>query len=378
MHHPIVIVGAGLGGLTAARVLHLHGLAPVVLEADADRAARTQGGMLDIHADTGQLALRSAGLFDDFAARTHAGGEAMRILDRTGKVWRETPDPGTFDRPEIDRGVLRDLLLDSLPDDMVRWGAKVVEVAESGAGQHRVALADGTTITTDLLIGADGAWSKVRPLVSTSRPEYTGISFVETRLHDVDARHPAQAEAMGGGMLFALGGATGILGHREPGGVLHCYLGHRTDESWLDGVEDVEEIRTQVLATLEGWDDALRGFVAEADEFTVRRIHALPVGHSWYREPGVTLLGDAAHLMSPFAGEGANLALYDGARLAEELVKHGDDVEVALTAYETEMFARSEVSAAESSTSLEMIFGPDAPLELVALFATFDEEHGGQ
>ncbi|MBO0842796.1 MAG: FAD-dependent monooxygenase [Nocardioides sp.] len=377
MHHPIVIIGAGLGGLTAARVLHVNGIDPVVLELDADRGARTQGGMLDIHADSGQFALRAAGLHEEFLKHVHEGGEAMRILDRTAKVWFEQPDRGDLDRPEIDRGVLRDLLLDSLPEGIVRWGAKVDSVAEtSEPGRHEITLADGTTLTTDLLIGADGAWSKVRPLLSTSKPEYTGISFVEGNLYDADEKHPAQAAAMGGGMLFALGGETAILGHRQPGGVLHFYLGHRSDETWLEGSADVA---AEVLATLEGWDESLRGMIADVDsELTVRRIHALPVGHSWYREPGVTLLGDAAHLMSPFAGEGANLALHDGALLALALVEHRDDPEAALAAYETEMFTRAEVSAAESATSMEMIFGPDAPMEIVALFSSFAEGRAGE
>ncbi len=104
---PVTIVGAGLGGLVLARVLHIHGIAAVIYEADPSADARTQGGQLDIHAHDGQLALREAGLFEEFRAIIHRGGEAMRVLDRHGTVLLDTPDDGTRGRPEVLRGDLR-------------------------------------------------------------------------------------------------------------------------------------------------------------------------------------------------------------------------------------------------------------------------------
>jgi 2-polyprenyl-6-methoxyphenol hydroxylase-like FAD-dependent oxidoreductase len=112
--------------------------------------------------------------------------------------------------------------------------------------------------------------------------------------------------------------------------------------------------------------------IANADTpLTPRRIHALPVGHAWDRVPGVTLIGDAAHLMSPFAGEGANLAMYDGSELARALTEHPAEIEVALAQYERELFPRSTASAGESAESLELIFAPDAPKGLLEVFAAF-------
>ncbi|WP_326824070.1 FAD-dependent oxidoreductase [Streptosporangium sp. NBC_01756] len=370
-HHPIAIIGAGLGGLTLARVLRTHGIQATVFDLEAGRHVRTQGGMLDIHHDSGQIALRAAGLYEPFRAIIHPGGQAMRLLDRNAGVALQEEDDGTGDRPEVDRGRLRDLLLDALPADTIRWGAKATGARPLGEGRHEVAFADGSTITTDLLVGADGAWSRIRPLVSPASPAYTGISFVELDLLEADRRHPDSATFIGGGFFIALDGERGFLAHREHDGSLHVYTALRAEQDWLDGIDftDPAAAKTALLTCFTDWDTAFRTLIAEADGALVpRRIHALPIGHRWERVPGVTLLGDAAHLMSPFAGEGANLAMLDGAELGQAIADHPGDIETALAIYEKALFPRGQASAGESAASLELMFGPDPVTRLTEMF----------
>ena len=358
---PITIIGAGLGGLTLARVLHVHGIAVTVYEAEASAGARTQGGRLDIHEYNGQLALKAAGLFDDFRRIVYAGGEASRIADAHGAILLDEPDDGNAGRPEVHRGDLRRILLDSLPDGTVRWGHKVAAVRALGDGRHELTFADGATATTSLVVGADGAWSKIRPLLSDATPAYVGTSFVETYLFDVDARHTASAQAVGVGSLYALAPGTGIVAHREAGDVLHAYVALTRPQAWFADIDfaDPAAARARVAAELDGWAPELTALVTDGETDPVlREIHALPIGHRWARVPGVTLLGDAAHLNPPDS-EGANLAIFDGAELANAIAARGGDLDAALAAYEEPMFERSAKAAVDATETFAICFRDD-------------------
>jgi 2-polyprenyl-6-methoxyphenol hydroxylase-like FAD-dependent oxidoreductase len=225
----ITIIGAGMAGLTLARVLYKNGITPVVYDADLSVTSRHQGGMLDIHHDTGQAALQAAGLLDTFGELILENGDAIRILDKTGAL--RMSDDGNGLRPEIDRGALRDLLLSSLPAGIVRWNAKVVGI-DKVDDNYELTFADGKVVTTAVLIGADGAWSKVRPLVSDASPAYTGLSAVELHYRDADQNYPTAAALVGNGLMFALSDQRGLIGHREPNSALRVYAALKVPEAW--------------------------------------------------------------------------------------------------------------------------------------------------
>lgn len=367
MRTPVTIIGAGLGGLLLARVLHLHDFPVTVYEAESSPTSRAQGGMLDIHADSGQLALKAADLTDEFRGLVLEGRQAIRLLDRSGTVLFDKADDGTGTSPEVQRGELRRLLLDALPDGTIRWGHKVTGVRALPGGRHEVAFAGGTAAVTSLLVGADGAWSRVRPLLSDAVPAYVGRTFVETFLHDADTRHPATAKAVGGGTLVALDPhehGKWLVAHREKDGTLHAHISLTKPQDWFATVDftDAAAAAVRIAAEYEGWAPELTALITGGRTGPVPRpLHALPVGHRWDRVPGVTLLGDAAHL-SPPDGAGANLAMLDGAELGMALAAHPGDIEAALTAYEQALFPRSAAAAAVAPRD-------PAPQEIIDFFA---------
>ena len=198
------------------------------------------------------------------------------------------------------------MLINSLPAQTIEWGHKVIDVTACGDGRHDVTFANGSTITSDLIVGADGAWSKVRPLLSDAKPAYAGISFIETILLDGDTRHKPSADAIGSGTLMAVAPGKGILAHRYASGMLHTYVVVSKPEEWFTSIEfgDATAGLAHIAREFDGWAPQLTALITEADgDPILRPIYALPVGHCWKRAPGLTLLGDAAHLMSPFAGD---------------------------------------------------------------------------
>ncbi|RAS67073.1 2-polyprenyl-6-methoxyphenol hydroxylase-like FAD-dependent oxidoreductase [Lentzea atacamensis] len=362
MHSPVTIIGAGLGGLTLARVLHVHGIPAVVYEAEPSPSVRAQGGMLDIRDYNGQLAVIAAGLMDEFRGLVLEGRQAMRIVGSDGTILFDKADDGTGGRPEIQRGDLRQMLLDSLPDGTVRWGHKVSSARTVVEGVHEVTFTNGTTVATNLLVGADGAWSRIRPLLTDATPEYAGISFVETYLFESETRHPAAAKVVGGGMMIPPRERQGD--HRASGERRHParLRGAHRAAGWFAAID-----AAKIAGEFDGWAPELLALITDSDTGLIWRPHyTLPAGHRWDRVAGVTLLGDAAHLKAP-DGEGANLAMLDGAELGQALAAHSGDVETALAEYEQAMFTRVETPT-DDAVVLETLFGDDTPHALIEMF----------
>ena len=372
MRHRIAVVGSGPAGLAFARVLHRYDhpatVTVTVLERDPSPDARPPGGTLDLHEGLGRLALDKAGLLAEFQALSRPEGQAMRILDTDGTVLRDwRPGPDDRANPEIDRRQLRDLLLGPLD---VQWGRGVTQVVPGARDGVRVHFADGRQETFDLVVGADGAWSRVRPAVSPVAPHYTGVTSVETSLDDVDTRHPDLARLIGDGSLAVYGVNRSLVAQRNSGGHVKVYTKFRAPLDWHPNLDpaDVEAVRSSLLALFDGWAAPVLDLLRHGTAFVHRPLYVLPVSHTWTHVPGVTLLGDAAHLMPPL-GVGANLALLDGAELAESIAAAPGrgDLDEAVRAFEERMWARAGKWAKITTAGLERLVSPD-PTEALALF----------
>lgn len=345
----IAIVGAGPAGLLLARKLHLSSIPFTIFDRDESPSHRPQGGMLDLHPDTGQYALRSAGLMEEFKKVARYEDQGMRIVDKRGTLVFGD-DGADSDRPEIDRGQLRDLLLRSIPDGSVRWGHALKEATKLDDGSIELHFANGVIERFDFVVGADGAWSKLRPLLSAIQPKHTGITMFELSIPDADKRYPDIAQFVGRGTLIAKGDRKTIFAQRNAKAHVRVYAALNREA--VDLEQPVfEETKTSLIAEFQGWGDRLLQLIDSADE-EIRPwpIYMLPVGHRWEHDERITLLGDAAHLMPP-AGDGANLALRDAADLADALASDGD-WKTAVRAHESVMFERAALSAADAQKML--------------------------
>jgi 2-polyprenyl-6-methoxyphenol hydroxylase-like FAD-dependent oxidoreductase len=356
----IAIVGAGPGGLTLARILHLHGIHASVFEREEHSSVRTQRRSLDMHAESGQFAIRCAGLSAEFKSIARYQDQEQRIYDKYGNLlFEDTSNEG--DRPEVDRTQLRQMLLDSLPEGVTRWHHKLLAAKPQDDGSFQLAFENGVTETFDLVVGADGAWSRIRPLVSEARPTYSGVMFVEFHFDDVDTKYPEIATLVGHGMMFAIGDSKALIGHRDAEAHISIGVGLRVPEDWVvkGGIDmsSAEAVRNSLAANFHGWSENLRQVIYQCDgRPRLWPISALPIGHKWEHRPGITLLGDAAHLMSPFSGEGANLAMLDAADLALELASAGRDWDAAIQRFELKMFARAAIAAVGAKDGIDQTF----------------------
>ncbi|WP_406136098.1 FAD-dependent oxidoreductase [Streptomyces sp. NBC_01089] len=369
----IAIVGGGIGGLVLAGMLHRYGITATVYERDTGLAAREQGGTLDLHPESGQRALDELGLADAFRTEARPEGENLRILDPAGRtLGHHAPEPGSGTRPEIDRGVLRKLLMTRVPDTAMSWGRHLTGVEELPGGGYRLVFADGSRVDCDLLIGADGGHSHIRPLLTDARPAHLA-AYLQLTITDADQRRPRTADFVGPGSLMALGNNLNLGAQRSGDGTIRVSVTVRADDGWLRrqrfGNTDWAWTVARLHDLFADWDPGLTELIdaCDAGSLVGRNIEAMPVGTRWPSRPHVTLLGDAAHLMPP-VGEGANQAMLDGVLLAGAIAESGDDLVAAVAAYETEMFDRAETIGADSAQMESMGLAPDAAERMAAFF----------
>lgn len=367
----IAIIGAGPGGLTLARILQTRHIATTVFERESHPDERPQGGTLDLHKESGLLALQLAGLDEQFRAIARYEDQGMRFVSKEGQILFDNPqgeEPG--ERPEVDRAELRAMLLDSLMPGVVRWGSPLRSVRQMDDDTYELQLEHGLTETFDLVIGADGAWSRVRPLLSSATPQYTGVTYIEVGLDDVDQKHPVLTQLVGHGSMLALADNKGLIAQRNGHGRIRVYAAMRVPETWMSeagfDASQPETARTWILNQFSDWDQSLLDLIQESNgRFVSRPLYMLPIGHTWELRAGVTLLGDAAHLMSPFSGEGVNLAMLDAAELAQA-ISECSTLEHAVRRYEQTMFPRALPAAQVADRGLATAISPDAATRVPA------------
>ncbi|KAJ4363748.1 hypothetical protein N0V95_001064 [Ascochyta clinopodiicola] len=384
----IAICGAGPVSLTLANILQNNSIPFTVYEASS--SIRTQGGSLDLHPESGQLALKEAGLWDLFKKYARPESDVLKIVRVDGKVlWdgngddkQQVEETEKFDgRPEIDRRALLKLLSERLDMEKIVFGKKLREVVPSQTVEDKYDLhfADDTTATGfDFVIGGDGAWSKVRKFLSNEMPHYSGISMVSASLNNV-RNNPWLMEYVGQGSLMSVGEDTAIISQRGDDGFLLCYAGLRVPEDFLEtcGIDwaDAGAARKEYMEKYFSHvgEDLKRVFLESNDDLALRPLYELPVGFSWSSRSGVTLIGDAAHVMTPFAGVGVNVGMTDALILGKEIIEAcagSKTLGEATLAYEKEMVPRAAKFAQKTLHGKENHFSANGAQEFADMLAS--------
>ena len=377
----VAIVGGGPGGLTLARLLQLQNVNVKVYERDFDKNARVQGAPLDMHDNSGLAAIHKAQLFEEFRNNFMPGADKMLLLDENATVHYSDHDTNVdedFDnehfRPEIDRGALRKILLESLKPETIVWNSHFLSMEPQNEG-WLLHFKNSESVYADLVIGSDGANSKIRPYITDIKSFYSGITMLEGNIYDSKKSAPVMHSLLNGGKIMAFGNEKNILMGQKAGGVLGFYASFKTPESWItnsqldfnDNAQVLEWFKTQYPEWSPVWYEL---FENVSSGFIPRPINCMPLDQNWATLPNVTIIGDAAHVMPPFAGEGANMAMRDALDLSESLTS-GEHITIkeALAHYETMMRERASKAADESLENGEKMHSKEALQTMLEFFS---------
>ncbi|WP_343686249.1 NAD(P)/FAD-dependent oxidoreductase [Chryseobacterium gleum] len=354
----IAIVGGGPAGLTLARLLQLKEADVKVYERDFNKNARVQGSPLDMHEDSGLAAIRKAGLLDEFKKTFRPRADRALIVNEKAEIFfsdHEAKPEEDFGyehfRPEIDRGPLRNMLLDSLQPETVVWDSHFISMERQNEG-WLLHFKNGTSAYADLVIAGDGANSKIRPYLTDIKPVYSGVIMLEGNVSKENA--PNIDAMVKGGKIMAFGNSQNILLGQKGNGDIGFYASFKADENWpaaselnfSDHTQMLKWFKTEYYEWSSVWEELFENAVTP---FIPRLIYYMPFDQTWEAQPNLTLIGDAAHVMPPFAGEGANMAMLDALELSEHLTdNHYNTLREAISSYEEKMRERAAIATRES------------------------------
>ncbi|MET3126958.1 2-polyprenyl-6-methoxyphenol hydroxylase-like FAD-dependent oxidoreductase [Arcicella rosea] len=377
----IAIIGGGPGGLTLARLLQLKGVNVKVYERDIDKNARVQGSPLDLHDDSGLAALRKANLLDEFKQNYLVGADKTTITNAMAEVIfsdHETEQSEDFGhehfRPEIDRGALRKILLDSLQPENIVWDSHFLSMEKQGEG-WLLHFKNEKNAYADIVIGADGANSKIRHYITDIKPFYSGITMLEGNVYEAEKYVPNISAILRGGKIMAFGNEKDILMGQKANGEIGFYASFKAEENWAikSGLDfsDKSQILEWFKTTYSEWSNVWHELFENATTpFIPRPINCMPLNQTWEALPNVTILGDAAHLMPPFAGEGVNMAMLDALELSERLTTNQhNSIQDAISFYETNMRKRASRMAKESLENGERMHSENALTTMTTFFS---------
>ncbi|PXY46539.1 FAD-dependent oxidoreductase [Flavobacterium hydrophilum] len=376
----VAIIGGGPGGLTLARLLQLQNVNVKVYERDLNKNARVQGSPLDLHDKSGLAAIHKAGLFNEFKNNFLPGADKTLIVNEQAKIFysdHETNLDEDFGnehfRPEIDRSALRKILLESLLPETIIWNSHFVSMEAQNEG-WLLHFKNGSSAYADVVIASDGANSKIRPYITDIKPFYTGIIMLEGNIYESKKNAPHISSLIDGGKIMAFGNTQNLLLGQKGGGDLGFYASFKADENWsaTNGLDYAD--KTQMLDWFKKeypeWSSVwYELFENVSVPFIPRPIYCMPLNQTWETLSNLTMIGDAAHVMPPFAGEGANMAMLDALELSECLTSDKfKTVQEAISGYEIIMRKRASEAAQESLENGEKMHSNDALKKMMAFF----------